>query len=95
MFLLLPRMLLWKPSRGVVLKGKLQERFAAFPRRELASLFSQSEKAAKSAAAVRQRRQRTHVDSVEQRAESPIVGGVGRFVTRQVGTGRNQLCASQ
>ena len=70
LFLLLPRMLLWKPSRGgMVPKWKLQERFAAFARRDWGSLLSQSEEAAKSAAAIRQRRQRTRVDSVEQRAE--------------------------
>ena len=53
LFLLLPRMLLWKPSRGgLVPKGKLQERFAAFARGDWGSLLSQSEEAAKSAAAI-------------------------------------------
>ena len=63
-------MLLWKPSRGgLVPKGKLQERFAAFAGGDWGSLLSQSEEAAKSAAAIRQRRPRTRVDSVEQRVE--------------------------
>ena len=68
LFLLFPRVLLWKPSRlGLVPKGKLQERFA-FARGEWGSLLSQSVEAAKSAAAIRQCRQRTRV-AVEQRAE--------------------------
>ena len=70
LLLLLPRMLLRKPSRVCsVSKGKFQERFDAFARGDWGSLLSQSEEAAKSAAAIRQRSQRTRVDSVEQRAE--------------------------
>ena len=63
-------MLLWKPSRGgLVPKGKLQERFAAFAREEWGFLFSQSGEAARFAAAIRQRRKRIRVDSIEQRVE--------------------------
>ena len=66
LFLLIPRMLLWKPSRGgLITKEKLQERVAAFAK-GVGSLLSQSEEATKSATAIRQR---TRVDSVEQRAK--------------------------
>ena len=58
-------------QRRIGPQRKLQERFAAFARGEWGSLFSQSEETAKSAAAIRQRRQRVRVDSVEQRAERP------------------------
>ena len=61
-------------------KGKLQERFAACSGEEWVFLLRQSDEAAKSASAIRQRCQRTRVDSVEQRAErAQALAGLGEL----------------
>ena len=69
LFLLLPRMILWKPSRGgLVPKGKLQERFAAFARGDWGSLSQSVE--ASSLQLPSDSVANALEDSVEQRAES-------------------------
>ena len=68
--LLLPSMLLFRPPRGGnIPKQRLIEHFAAFSRGECEQLLIQSEGCDEAAAQGFQRRRRTHVDTLERRAD--------------------------
>ena len=70
LFLLAPRMLLFRKTRGgMIPKGQLQERFAQFRHGDWMDLLLQSRDVSEEATAVRSRRRRTQVDTVERRAE--------------------------
>ena len=70
LFLLLPRLLLFRPPRGgLVPKGRLRERFERFARGEWESLLTESqEHASRGSQASRRRRRREHDDDVARRA---------------------------
>ena len=88
LFLLLPRMLLFRPPRGGnIPKQRLVERFASFSRGEWEQLLIQSAGCDEAAAQRFQRRRRTHVDTPERRADraqSSIMMG-------EVSSGRHAL----
>ena len=70
LFLLLPRMLLFRPPRGgFVHKCQLTERFARFSRGQWIELLLASQASSENARRAQFRRNRTAVDSVERRAE--------------------------
>ena len=70
LFMLAPRMFLWRRARGgLIPKNLLLERFAQFGRGEWDTLLIQSRDAAEEAAVARGRRRRTWFASVERRAE--------------------------
>ena len=70
LFVLLPRMLLFKPPRGgKVSKNVLLDRFTKFAQGQWLDLLTQSVAASAAAIEMRSRRRRTGTDSVEKRAE--------------------------
>ena len=70
LFILLPRMLLFKPPRGgKVAKNKLLDRFTKFAQGQWLELLSASAEASKSAADIRARRSRTRMDPMDQRVQ--------------------------
>ena len=79
LFVLLPRLLLFKPPRGgKVAKNTLLDRFTKFAPGQWLELLSASAEASKIAADMRSRRSRTRVDTVDprvQRAEALLCMG--------------------
>ena len=70
LFLLVPRMLLFRSARGgLIPKNQLRGRFDRFARGEWIGLLIEGEHMAVEASSARSRRRRTRVDSVERRAE--------------------------
>ena len=70
LFVLLPRMLLFKPPRGgKVSKNALLDRFTKFAQGQWLDLLTPSVAASAAAIEMRSRRRRTGTDSVEKRAE--------------------------
>ena len=70
LFLLVPRMLLFRSVRGgLIPKNQLRGRFDRFVRGEWIGLLIEGENMAVEASSARSRRRRTRVDSVERRAE--------------------------
>ena len=70
LFLLLPRLLLYKPPRGgQIPKSRLIERFADFAEGRWAHLFLKSREWADQAAVVSSRRGRRHEDDLQRRAD--------------------------
>ena len=70
LFVLLPRMLLFKPPRGgKVSKNALLDRFSQFAQGQWWDLLTQSVAASAAAIEMRSRRRRTGTDSVEKRTE--------------------------
>ena len=88
LFMLLPRLLLFRPPRGGnISKQQLQERFSAFSRGEWDQLLMQSEDCNEAASRGFHRRRRAHVDSPDRRvdrAQSLIMMG-------EVSAGRQAL----
>ena len=70
LFLLLPRMLLFRPPRGgLIPKQQLQNRFSLFSRGEWEQLLLQSEECVAVASKAFQRKRRTQIDTPERRAD--------------------------
>ena len=86
LFLLAPRILLFR---------KTQERFAQFRRGDWMDLLLQSRDVSEEATAVRSRRHRTQVDTVEQGGAGPSIGGHGRDLFRSGSFGRSSSGARE
>ena len=70
LFLLLPRLLLFRPPRGgLIPKQQLQNRFSLFSRGEWEQLLLQSEECVAVASKAFQRKRRTQIDTPERRAD--------------------------
>ena len=70
LFLLLPRLLLFRPARGGLLpKGQLQERFNRFTHGEWLLLLTESRDNTERAMQTQRRRRRTQQDTVERRVQ--------------------------
>ena len=70
LFLLLPRLLLFRPPRGgLIPKHQLQNRFSLFPRGEWEQLMLQSEECVAVVSKAFQRKRRTQIDTPERRAD--------------------------
>ena len=70
LFLLLPRMLLFRPPRGgLIPKPRLLDRFAMFAMGQWTQLLILSRESSEDARKVAMRRRRTQVDSLEKRSE--------------------------
>ena len=70
LFLLLPRLLLFRPPRGgLIPKQQLQNRFSLFARGEWEQLLLQSEECGAAASKALQRKRRTQTDTPERRAD--------------------------
>ena len=70
LFLLIPRLLLWRPPRGgLVPRARLEERSIEFRAGEWVSLLERSLEAATQGSAAQSRRRRRQKDSLERRVE--------------------------
>ena len=70
LFLLIPRMLLFRPARGGLLpRGQLEERFNQFMSGQWTQLLIASRECSDQACRSQHRRRRTQVDKIERRAQ--------------------------